>query len=372
MPLREITRLRAVDRFLSIQFENEKEVRDLVRLAAEISGAKSASITILDTVTQSFQYNWGIEVDALLREEAFRSFSVNGKQPVVIPDVRLDANLANNPFVQESPFIRFYAGVPLLTHDGQNVGSLCVLDNETIPFSDAQLSMLGIIAKQIVQLFELQASILLLKEKLADVRTSQIRLRSFFNSRLVLHLLLDTDFKILSFNAVFSALVTDNCAVQPKEGDDIKLYLQPHSGADFLLNYKKALLGEQRVSKIDTKNEKENLNWIVYFEPAFDPENRIIGVSCNALDITQKVKQEAQLTRQNEHLRQVAFYQSHDLRRPVSSILGIVDYLCEKFGDSIPEEMQMLRMSTLELDEKIKNIVHLTDNHKAPDAEKTD
>ncbi len=364
MPLREIKRLRALERFLSIQFENEKEVRDLVQLAAEVCSAKIASITILNTVEPHFHYNWGINPKESHWHEAFCNTPIEGRRPFVVHDTWQEPQLLDNPYVLGTPFIRSYVNVPLLTHDGHNVGTLCVLSDSCLTLTDTQLSMLSILAKQIVQLFELQASIMLLKEKLEDVRLSQIRLKSFFNSKLVLHLLLDTDFRILSYNTIFADLVFENCAKQPKEGDDIRKYVQEHSGAEFLENYNRALKGEQRVVHIDSRNKKAKLHWLVYFEPALDPEERIIGVSCNALDITQKVKQDAQLTQKNEHLRKVTFYQSHELRRPVSSILGIAEYLGEKFGKDMPEEIAMLKLSTKELDEKIKNIVNLTDFNK--------
>lgn len=147
----------------------------------------------------------------------------------------------------------------------------------------------------------------------------------------------------------------------PKEGDDIRLYVQEHVEPDFVEHYSRAIRGERCVLQMDSMDEDVPLNWLVHFEPAFDPDDRVMGVSCNALDVTQKIEQEAQLTLQNEHLKKVAFYQSHDLRRPVSSILGIVEYLNEKLGDQVPEELEMLKLCTRELDEKIKRIVNITD-----------
>lgn len=361
MPLQEIKRLRAVDRFLNFQFENEKEVRDLVRLAAEICGAKIASVTILDTIPQHFRYSWGIDINEENRYHAFSNMAIEGSEAVVITDTLAETELPGRPYVAGLPFIRFYAGVPLLTHDGHNVGSLYILNPQKLDLSSAQLSTLHILAKQIVQLFELQASIILLKEKLEDVRLSQLRLNSFFESKLLLHLLLDTQLNIISFNMIFSKQVEDIFHQTPKEGDNIRNYVQEHNGEEFLQYCVKALNGEEHALKLEVKAPSGIVNWMVYFEPALDPQGNIFGISCNALDITQSVLQDAQLQRQNEHLREVAFYQSHELRRPVSSILGIVGYLYDKMGDEIPEEIKLLKLSTTELDEKIRHIVAITD-----------
>lgn len=55
------------------------------------------------------------------------------------------------------------------------------------------------------------------------------------------------------------------------------------------------------------------------------PDGTIIGVSYNATDITDRIKQERLIFAQNESLRKIAFMQSHELRRPVSSILGLMN-----------------------------------------------
>lgn len=91
----------------------------------------------------------------------------------------------------------------------------------------------------------------------------------------------------------------------------------------------------------------------------------VIGVSYNATDITERIRQEKLVYAQNESLRKIAFIQSHELRRPVSSILGLVELIrSEPDPMNFSEDLDMLDAAARELDGKIREIVEQTQQHQ--------
>jgi GAF domain-containing protein len=65
-----------------------------------------------------------------LREDAFCSYTILSDEVFVVPDAQAGRAFAKNPYVVSEPFIRFYAGAPLIIRPGIRLGSLCVVDQK--------------------------------------------------------------------------------------------------------------------------------------------------------------------------------------------------------------------------------------------------
>jgi PAS domain S-box-containing protein len=85
----------------------------------------------------------------------------------------------------------------------------------------------------------------------------------------------------------------------------------------------------------------------------------IKGHICNAMDITLLKEKELRITSQNEKLKEIARINSHELRKPVASILGLMQLMNEEM---VKDELNAtvlghLKTLTVELDEIIKRVI---------------
>jgi two-component system cell cycle sensor histidine kinase/response regulator CckA len=74
---------------------------------------------------------------------------------MVVPDATLDPRFAGSPLVTGEPHIRFYAGAPLITPSGHQVGVLCL--NDTVPrppLTDEEMANLEDLASIVVDEME--------------------------------------------------------------------------------------------------------------------------------------------------------------------------------------------------------------------------
>lgn len=126
-----------------------------VYTAAQMFRVPIALMSIMDTDRQWIKAGVGMEISEVARTDSFCEYVGISDGVVVVEDATLDVRFHDNPLVTGPPFVRFYAGVALVTPDRLRVGSLCVIDN--VPKT--------LLAKQLWQLSQLAESIVLILEK---------------------------------------------------------------------------------------------------------------------------------------------------------------------------------------------------------------
>ena len=165
----ETARLAAVNRFRSFDFDLNKNLEGILRLATDIYEAPVAFITLIDEHDQWFNVTRGYEVAHMPRETSFCTHAIEQNDAMVVPDALLDERFAANPLVRGALNVRFYAGAPLSTNDGLNIGTLCVMDVEAKAIPENKRQLLEILARQAMHLMELELTYKLLNEKMQQV-----------------------------------------------------------------------------------------------------------------------------------------------------------------------------------------------------------
>ncbi len=127
----------------------EEAFDDIARLAAQLCGTEIALITLVDSDYQWFKARVGVEQEGTSRDLSFCGHCINHRHPLVVPDTHTDPRFADNPLVTGAPFLRSYAGVPLLVEAGSSVGALSVADRKPMVLTEKQITSLELLARQI-------------------------------------------------------------------------------------------------------------------------------------------------------------------------------------------------------------------------------
>ncbi|MBI3608873.1 MAG: sensor domain-containing diguanylate cyclase, partial [Nitrospirae bacterium] len=87
---------------------------------------------------------------------------------LVVSDARKDPRFAENPMVMADPYIRFYAGIPLVTSTGFALGTLCVFDRTPRTLTDEQHHTLQALSRQVMAQLELRRHVAELRQRDAE------------------------------------------------------------------------------------------------------------------------------------------------------------------------------------------------------------
>jgi diguanylate cyclase (GGDEF)-like protein len=111
---------------------------------------------LIDHDRQWFKSKQGLDVTETPREISFCTYAIQQDTPLIVPNALMHPLFCNNPLVTGEPNIRFYIGVPLKTHDGHNIGTLCAIDTRPRELSEDQIDVLRDLARLVVDEIELR------------------------------------------------------------------------------------------------------------------------------------------------------------------------------------------------------------------------
>ena len=120
--LETLRRYEILDTFPEVAFER------ITRLTANIFGTPIALISLIDEHRQWFKSTHGIDATETPLHVSFCKHAIQQRDVFVIPDATKDDRFCKNEFVTGDPGIRFYAGAPLRSPLGSQIGTLCVVD----------------------------------------------------------------------------------------------------------------------------------------------------------------------------------------------------------------------------------------------------
>lgn len=156
LPANESERLAALKRYNILDTLPEHAFDDATKLVAYICDVPIAHISFIDETRQWFKSEIGIGATEVPREITFCRYTILDSKMVEISDTYLNERFKDDPNVVGGLKVRFYAGIPLTTPDGYNIGTICAIDHVSKELNKSQINVLSIVAKHVINQLELR------------------------------------------------------------------------------------------------------------------------------------------------------------------------------------------------------------------------
>jgi len=143
IPNNEDLRLKALYHYSVLDTLPDAYFNNLAHIMAQVFKTPIALVSLVEYESVFFKGNAGME--GMLKTDrgiSLCSLAILDDDVTVIADALKDPCLMTNPLVRGDFGLRFYAGAPILTPEGFNIGTVCVVDKKPRKFDSAELDLL--------------------------------------------------------------------------------------------------------------------------------------------------------------------------------------------------------------------------------------
>jgi GAF domain-containing protein len=155
LPADEGARLAALGRYADDPTGLDEALDRLTTLAAGAFGVDGAFVGLVDAHHERYVSCHGASLDTAPREDTICTYAILDEGVTVVEDVPADPRFETNGFVADAG-IGFYAGAPLLTDDGQAIGTFCLVDGEPRSLDGDATNRLRLFADEAMDQLELR------------------------------------------------------------------------------------------------------------------------------------------------------------------------------------------------------------------------
>ena len=323
IPSNESERLLALRELNILDTAAEKNFDDITLLASQICDTPISYISLLDKDRQWFKSSKGLSITETNRDISFCSHTIHQSDIMIVPDVLMDDRFVDNPKVTGDPFIRFYAGVPLLTEGGFKVGTLCIADHIPRDLTAQQIFALEVLARQVESNISLRA-------KISAQELAEEKYRSIISNMKLGLLEVDREEKIQFANQSFIEMSGYGLnELLGKKSSDI--FLQGESSRLMKNKNFSRMKGRSDAYEIEIRDKKGDIRWwLISGAPRLDNSGDLAGSIGIHLDITNQKLLEIELIGAKELAEESTRSKetflanmSHEIRTPMNAIIGM-------------------------------------------------
>jgi signal transduction histidine kinase len=162
IPENEASRLNSLYTLGLLDTLPEEKYDRISRIAQKLFDVPVVLFNLVDFDRQFFKSRVGMEENTAPRDTSFCGHAIMQDQLFVIEDALNDERFFDNPVVTVKNGVRFYAGRPLKTLAGKNIGTFCLVDSKPRSMTHEEISLLNDLADIVqdqIQNIELSHSI---------------------------------------------------------------------------------------------------------------------------------------------------------------------------------------------------------------------
>lgn len=192
---------------------------------------------------------------------------------------------------------------------------------------------------------------------------AELNLKALLNSTSDSNVFIDLNKRLIAFNTVAADYARIFQNAEYRVGASFEDYILPNYREAFHLNFDAAARGQTVAFELQV-DFGHRIGWFfMKYVPVYDQYQRIIGVSYTVSDITDRKNFEQQILQQNARLRDIAWEQSHTVRKPLCNLMAIADMFSDKLdANTARNYATLLKAEARKLDDIIRTIVSLTDD----------
>lgn len=164
IPADEEQRIKALEYYDVLGDLPDRYFANLAHIIAATFDTPIALVTFVKSDTVEYKANFGMDgVNAVDRGISLCSLAILDNDTTIFSDAITEPCLLGNPLVAGDFGLRFYAGAPITTSTGYNIGTVCVVGKESRSFSENEKDILKRFAENVMLELEMRKELRLLQ-----------------------------------------------------------------------------------------------------------------------------------------------------------------------------------------------------------------
>ena len=219
----EDARMRVIEEYDLDSLDDDPELAAIAGFAARLCGTPMALVSLVEAERQRFLGRFGQAACDSSRDTSFCAHAMLGATLLEVPDATLDGRFAAFDMVTGPPGVRYYAGHPLISHEGAPLGALCVIDTSprTRLLDETQRMGLEVLAQAVMRRLRNRREFI---RQNAALEESRQRLQTLIDSLPDIAFSINGDGTFDYINAQFDTIVG---RPHPRNADDWRALVHP-------------------------------------------------------------------------------------------------------------------------------------------------